>query len=127
MKIEWLYCNTVLVNSGAMHNCVSAALVQAVKATTINAKPTCITLGNKFKVLSTKLAKLRISFTYGATQMVWSHVVPELSALVILGMDWLTQIKPKINWSKKPIEWTSNDTSVALKACGLGRMHDSVG
>ena len=59
--------------------------------------------------------------------MVWCHAVPELSALVIIGMDWLTQINPKINWSKKTIEWTSNDTNVFLEACGLGRMHDSVG
>ena len=78
--------------------------MQAVKATTINTEPICVTLGNKSKVLALSLAKLSILFASGATQMVWCHVVPELSALVILGMDWLTQINPKINWSKKTIE-----------------------
>ena len=105
-----------------MHNFVSAALVQAVQATTINIEPICVTLGNKFKVLSTKLAKLSISFTSGAAQMVWCYVVPELSALVILGMDWLTQLNPKINWSEKMIEWTSNNTNVFLEACSLSKM-----
>ena len=81
-----------------MNNFVSTALAQAVKATTINAEPICVTLGNKFKVLSTKLAKLSILFASGAVQIVWCHIVPELSALVILGMDWLTQINPKTNW-----------------------------
>ena len=75
--------------------------MQAVKATTINAEPICVTLGNKFKVLSAKLAKLSILFTSGASRMVWCYIVPELSALVILGMNWLTQINPKINWSEK--------------------------
>ena len=60
-----------------------------------------VTLGNKFKVLSTKLAKLSISFASGAIQMVWCYIVPELSATVIFGMDWLTQINPKNNWSEK--------------------------
>ena len=84
-----------------MHNCVSAACAQAVKATTINTEPICVTLGNKFKVLSTKLAKLSILFTSGAAQTVKCCVVPELSALVILGIDYLTQINTKINLSKK--------------------------
>ena len=49
----------VLISSGATHNFVSAALVQA---TTINVEPMCVTLGNEFEVLSTKLAKLSIFF-----------------------------------------------------------------
>ena len=56
----------VLIDSGAMHSYVSAVLMQAVKATTINIEPICVTLGKKPKVLSTKLAKLSISFTAGA-------------------------------------------------------------
>ena len=94
----------VLVDSGETHNFVSAALTQAVKATTINTEPMCVTLGNKFKVLSTKLAKLSISFASGAAQIVWCHIMSELSTLVILEMDWLTQINPRINWTKKTIE-----------------------
>ena len=38
----------VLIDSGTMHNFVSAVLAQAVQATTINAEPMCVTLGNKF-------------------------------------------------------------------------------
>ena len=110
-----------------MHKFISAALMQAVKAIIINSEPMCVTLGSKFKVFSPKLANLSISFAFGSAQMVWRHNMPQLSALIILGMDWLTQIKPKINWSKKPIKWTSNDTNVFLKACGLGRRHDSIG
>ena len=48
----------VLIDSGAMHNFASDTLVQAVQASTINVEPIYITLGNKTKVLSTKLAKL---------------------------------------------------------------------
>ena len=80
----------VLIDSGIIHNFVSAVLMQAVKATTINVEPMCLTLGNRFKVFSTKLAKLSILFASGAAQIVWCHIVPELSALVILGIDWLT-------------------------------------
>ena len=40
----------VLINSGAMHNFMSAALTQAVQATTINIEPICVTWGNKFKI-----------------------------------------------------------------------------
>ena len=65
----------VLINSGAMHNFMSAALTQAVQATTINIEPICVILGNKFKVLSPKLAKLNISFASGGAQMVWCHIV----------------------------------------------------
>ena len=60
----------VLISSGTMHIVVSVALAQAVKSTTIYAEPMCVTLGNKFKVLSAKLAKLSILFSFGATQMV---------------------------------------------------------
>ena len=74
----------VLIDSGEMHNFVSAALVQAVKAISINVEPICVTLGNKYNVISNKLAKLSISFASRAAQMVWYHIVPELSALVIL-------------------------------------------
>ena len=81
----------------------------------------CVTLGNKFKVLSTKLVKLSISLASGAAQMVWCHIVPELSAPVNLGMDWLTQLNPKINWAEKIIEWTSNNMNVFLKACCLSK------
>ena len=63
-----------------MHNFVSAILVQAVKATNINEEQICVTLGNKFKVLSIKLAKLSILFAFGAAQTVWCYAVPELSA-----------------------------------------------
>ena len=94
----------VLIDSGAMHNFVSAALVQAVQALTINVEPMCVTLGNKFKVLSAKLASLSIFFASGSAQTVWCCVVAKLSALVILGMDWLTQLNPKINWAE------NNDT-----------------
>ena len=92
-----------MIDSGAVHNFVSAAFAQAAQATTINVEPMCVILGNKFKVLSAKLAKLSISFASGAAQMVWCYVVPELSAPVIFGMDWLTQLNPKINWAEKQL------------------------
>ena len=82
-----------------MHNFVSAALVEAVQATTINIEPMYLILVNEFKVHSTKLAKLSILFTSGAAQMVWCYIVHKLSAPIILRMDWLTQFNPKINWS----------------------------
>ena len=91
----------VLIDYSAINNFVSAALMQAVKATTINAELMCVTLGNKAKVLSTRLAKLSISFTSEAAQMVWCCVVLEMSVPIILRMDWLTQINPKINCSEK--------------------------
>ena len=100
-KKEWVYSSTVLIDSGAINNFVSAVLMQAVKATTINSEPICVTLGNKFKVFSSRLAKLSISIASGAAQMVWCYIVPELSPLVILRIDWLTQINPKVNWSEK--------------------------
>ena len=87
-----------------MHNFVSAALVQAVQATTINLEPMCVTFGNKIKVLSTKLAQVSMSFTSGAAQMVWCHTAPEVSAPIILRMDRLAQLNPKINWFEKMIE-----------------------
>ena len=101
--------------------------MQAVKASANNSELICVTLGNRFKVLSTKLAKLSNSFTSGAAQTIWCYALPKLSALVILGIDWLTQINPKINWSQKTIEWTSSDKNVFLEAFGLGRMLNSVG
>ena len=87
----------VLINSGAMHSFVSIALGQAVQATTINIELICITLGIKFKVHSTKVAKQSISFTFRASQMVWCYVMPKVSAPVVLGIDWLTQLNPKID------------------------------
>ena len=76
---------------------MSTVFAQAVQTTTINIEPMCVKLGNKFKVLGAKLAKLNTLLTSGATQMVWCHVMPELSAPVILGRDRLTNINPKIN------------------------------
>ena len=87
-----------------MHNFVSTVLAQAVQATTINAEPMCVTLGNRFRVFSTKLAKLGILFASGAVQTIWCYVLRKLIALVIVGMDWLTQINPKKNWFQKTIE-----------------------
>ena len=86
-----------------------------------------MTLGNRFKVLSTKLAKLSISFASGATQMVQCHIVPKLSAPVILGMNWLTQLNPKINCSERMIKQTSNNMNVFFEACSLSIMHDHIG
>ena len=60
----------VLIDSGAVHNFVSAALAQAVQPTTINVEPMCVTLGNEFKVLNVKLAKLSISFASGTAQTI---------------------------------------------------------
>ena len=51
----------------------------------------------------------------------------KLSALVILGMDWLTQLIPRTNWVEITIEWTSNNTKVFLEACGLYKTYASVG
>ena len=70
---------------------------------------------------------MSVLFTFGAAQTVWCCVVPELSAPVILGMDWLTQLNPKINWAEKIIEWTSNNMNVFLKACCLSKAWASVG
>ena len=42
----------LLIESGTMHNFVSAALVQAMKATTIYAEPMYITLGKKIRCLA---------------------------------------------------------------------------
>ena len=53
-----------------MHNFVNTALAQVVQAATINTEPICIILGNKFKVLNAKLAKLSISFASSAAQIV---------------------------------------------------------
>ena len=117
----------VLIDSGTMHNFVSAALVQAVQATTINVEPMCVILGKEFKVLSAKLAKLSISFASGAAQTVWCYVVPELSAPVILRIYWLTQLNPKNNWVEKMIEWTLTNINVFLEACFLYRMCASIG
>ena len=110
-----------------MHNLVSAALAQAVKVTTKNAEPMYLTLGNKSKVLSTKLAMLSVSFASGAIQMVWCCIVPVLSASVIFQMNWLIQIDPKISWSVKTKKRILNDTNVFLEACSLGRLWDSIG
>ena len=83
-----------------MNNFVSAALVQGVKTTTIYTDPIYVTLGNKLKLLSTKLANLSVLSTCGSVQTVWVCFVPKLSIPVIFGMDWLTQINPKINCFK---------------------------
>ena len=74
-----------LIDSGEMHNFVSAELVQQCKLQLM-----CVTMGNKLKVLSTTLAKLSISCASRAAQMVWCHIVLKLSALVIIGMDYHT-------------------------------------
>ena len=87
-----------------MHTFVSAALPQVVQSISINAELIYLTLGNKFMVFSSKLAKLSISFTSGVAQMIWCSVMPELSVQVIFGIDWLTQINQKIYWSKITIE-----------------------
>ena len=85
--IKCVYCSTVLIDSGTIHNFVSAVFMQAVQAMTINIEPMCVTLGNKFKVLIAKLAKLSISFVSGAAPIVWCYIVPEMSAPIILGME----------------------------------------
>ena len=58
--------------------------------------------------------------------MVWCCFVLKLSTLVILGMEWVMQMNPRINWSEKTIEQASNNMNVFLEACGLGRTRESV-
>ena len=116
----------ILIDSGITHNFVNAALPQSVQVITINVKPKLITLGNKYKVLSNKLAKLRILFTFVTAQMVQCHVMPKLRAPVILGMDWLTQLNLKINWSEKTIKWTTNNINMFLKAYHSSKIYASV-
>ena len=59
--------------------------------------------------------------------MVCCYIVLELGAPIILRMDWLTQINPKINWSEKMIKWNSNDMNVLLEACSSSGMRKHVG
>ena len=93
-----------LIDSGAVHNFMSAVLMQAVQAIKINVKPMYIILGNIFKVLSDKLTNLSILFASGAAQIVWCYIVPKLSTPNILGMDWFTQLSPIINWAEKIVK-----------------------
>ena len=76
-----------MIASGTINNFVSAATAQAVKPKTINSELMCVTIGNKSKVPSTKLAKLSILFAFGATQIVLFCAVLKLGTPVILGMN----------------------------------------
>ena len=115
--------NTAMIDSGATHNFLSTTMVDILKSTVpecilwrYSAEPLRVSLADNTVVLSTKLASVKITFDGSDTQEIEFRVVPRLNHPLILGLQWLRQTNPVINWTALRVTWQGHTKPVDLAA-----------
>ena len=63
-------------------------------------KPLRVHLANGEVVVSQTVVKLQVKLADGLTMQLQFRVVPSLSCPVILGIPWLFEFNPQIDWNK---------------------------
>ena len=110
-----------MVDSGATHNFISTTMPDILKATALaevhwrhTSEPLQVSLADRTVVLSTKLATIKVMLDNGIVQQIDFHVMSRLNHPLILGLQWLHDHNPRINWTTMTV--TLGDSSMLLQS-----------
>ena len=87
-----------LVDSGAMHSFINANVAAQCKLPLLLCSGLAVTLANGTQVTKKIRCKVPIYFNANLMHLVTYHVVHNLTSLVVLGIDWLMEHWPEIDW-----------------------------
>ncbi len=105
---------TCLIDSGAACNCVSRTFINNNNIEIHPAEPLLITLANKSTTTTNETCILHLQSPKSKHKFtITAIVLPELSSSnIILGMPFLEQFNPIIDWKNKTIDINNNKTNI---------------
>ena len=102
-------------NSRVNHNFIDAAFVEVQAIPCIVDGLLQVKLANR-KLIPSK-ASYNVLLSFREHQYTFKcRMVKILSANIILGISWLLQVNPTINWQTKTVSWDGDGFSIKVKA-----------
>ena len=80
-----------LVDSGATHSFINANIAVQCKLPLLHCSTLAVMLENGTQVTTQLTYEVSVQFDANLTHLVTCHVVTNLTSLVMLGIDWLTE------------------------------------
>ena len=87
-----------LVDSGAMHSFIDANVAVQCKLPLLHCSSLAVMLANGTQVTTKLTCEVPMQFDANLMHLVTCHVVNNLTSLVVLGIDWLIEHQPEIDW-----------------------------
>ena len=108
------------MDSGASHCFVVSSLVAAAQLSVFEGEELAVTLADGSTFRSNKCVLLPLELDGKVSLGVKCRVVDTLTSPVVLGIDWLTQYSPRIDWSNYAIELDTSISTVVLTGVPSG-------
>ena len=113
-----------MVDSGATHNFISTTMLDILKSNAPNAvqwqytsQLLRVSLADTTIVLWTKLATIKVMLNNGSVQPIDFRVVPRLNHPLILGLQWLREHNPRIDWTTMTVTLSDSMTPLQSAHC----------
>ena len=87
-----------LVDSGAKHSFINANVAVQYKLPLLHYSGLAVMLANGTQVTTKLICKVPMHFNANLIHLVTCHVVNNLTSSVVLGIDWLIEHRPEIDW-----------------------------
>ena len=87
-----------LVDSSTMHSFINANAAAQCKLPLLHCSSLAVTLANHTQVTTKLMCEVPMQFDANLMHLVTYHVVNNLTSSVVLGIDWLMEHWPEINW-----------------------------
>ena len=116
---------TVMMNSGAISDFVSDAFITEnhIPSTALTSRRTILLADGSTQSIHRQIPSLPPLLT-AFTGSVNAHILPLHEYDVILGMPWLTQFNPQIDWQRKTLTFKNNPTTTRPQVT-YRRSHDT--
>ena len=86
------------VDSGALHSFIDANIAVQCKLPLSHCSGLSVMLANGTQITTKLTCEVPMQFDTNLMHLVTCHVVNNLTSLVVLGIDWPMEHRPKINW-----------------------------
>ena len=87
-----------LVDSGAMHSFNDANVAAQYKLPLFHCSSLAVTPANSTQVTTKLTCEVLMQFDANLMHLVTCHVINNLTSLFVLGIDWLMEHQPEIDW-----------------------------
>ena len=87
-----------LVDSGATHSFIDANIAAQCTLPLLHCSGLAVTLENGTQITMKLMYEVPMQFDANLMHLVTCHVVNNLTSLVVLGIDWIMEYRPEINW-----------------------------
>ena len=87
-----------MVDSGATHSFINTNVAEQCKLPLLHCSSLAVTLANGTQVTIKLIYEVPMQFDANLMHFVTCHVVNNLTSLVVLGIDWLMEHEPEIDW-----------------------------